>query len=91
MFRAIYRMFDYSGRSTRWEYWSVFIGLAVLACLAGIGLGAAQDAGQQLGGLSEDQEALLGLGLLVVVLLPNLALRVRRFHDFGCGRDGPCC
>lgn len=84
MFRALFRVFDYSGRSTRWEYWSFFIGLVIVALIAGVALAAYRDAhGGLVPPLTEDTNGLLALGLIGLIGLPNLALKVRRYHDFG--------
>ena len=82
MFRAWYRVFDYRGRSSRWEYWSFYIGVTILIALVLVGLGAPNDAERQRefaegGALG----AILILALLIVP--PALPLFVRRLHDFG--------
>lgn len=83
MFRAIFRVFDFSGRSSRWEYWCYLIGLAVLGVIAGVAIAAVTDGHPGTRLILDDQtDALIGLGVLVLCF-PHLALIVRRFHDFG--------
>ena len=80
------RSFDFSGRSSRSEYWwaQLFIILVifVLAMIAGIFggedfYGFTQSSGSI---VSDIIFAALGLFLLVIII-PNIALSVRRFHD----------
>ena len=77
MLLPLKRYADFSGRSRRKEYWMFILGytvsliaLAILALLLG---------GQPSGGTSL---MVILLGLLVLLLLvPSLAVQVRRFHD----------
>lgn len=81
------RAFDFQGRSTRAEYWWVFL-FYLLVIIFGIGLIA------MLGGLSggfEDDPGISGIfaGIILIVLglflliciIPSISLAVRRFHD----------
>ena len=82
MFRAILRVFDYSGRSTRSEYWSFWAGLIIVCLLTGIGFAATTDANMS----DPASSASLGDALAVVLLLSAvllIPLKIRRFHDFG--------
>lgn len=81
MLLPLKRYADFQGRSRRKEYWMFFLGymivFAVLAALGGI-LGAFDPAG---GGVL----GTIFIGLLVIfalaLLVPSLAVQVRRFHD----------
>ena len=83
MFRALNRIFDYSGRSTRWEYWSFLIGFAVVLVAVGAWASGYQ---QSHDGLmpptGSDPTIVIGLAALVLGL-SSLSLKVRRYHDFG--------
>ena len=84
MIRALLRMFDYSGRSTRWEYWSFLIGFAVVLIGAGAWVASYQDAHFGMDPqLDDGAAAIVGLAALVLLAAPHLALKVRRYHDFG--------
>lgn len=84
MFRALFRMFDYSGRSSRWEYWSFAIGFAVVLILAGAFVANYQNTHLGLEPqLDDGSAAVVTLLLIPLVVMPSLALKVRRYHDFG--------
>lgn len=76
----------FSGRARRKEYWC-FLLINNLVC--GIIMGIAVVCALNLGRWPRDQEAYLGLGIaacliyVLVVMLPTLAVTVRRLHDTG--------
>ncbi len=86
------RYFDFSGRSRRMEYWS-FVVLVLLVYIVLVGIMMA--GGLSLAALSGDPAAAaelemgpvfyLGAGLLALfglaVIIPSIAVVVRRFHD----------
>jgi len=81
MLLPLRRYADFSGRSRRKEYWMFFLAYMLVAIALGI-------VGVMLGGFPSDQSAggpplmMILLGLLVLVLIiPSLAVQVRRFHD----------
>ncbi|WP_242098369.1 DUF805 domain-containing protein [Sphingomonas sp. CROZ-RG-20F-R02-07] len=84
MFRTLTHIFDYSSRSTRREYWSFFVGLAILIIIAGAWVANYQKTHFGLSPqFSDDDAAGWGFALFIFVALPGLSLKVRRFHDFG--------
>jgi uncharacterized membrane protein YhaH (DUF805 family) len=81
MILPLKRYADFSGRSRRKEYWMFFLGYMLAAILLGI-------VGVALGGFPSGQASggapvmMILLGLLVLALIiPSLAVQVRRFHD----------
>ncbi len=84
MLMPLQRYADFSGRSRRKEYWMFTLAQAIVYLVLGvlIGIGAAMGDGNSLGPIGY-----LGLGLMVLVALalvvPNIAVSVRRFHDQG--------
>ena len=84
MFRAMKRVFEYSGRSTRWEHWSFAIGLAIVLTVTGAWEANYQNEHFGLSPQpSDDQAAGVGFASLIFGAAPGLALKVRRYHDFG--------
>jgi uncharacterized membrane protein YhaH (DUF805 family) len=67
------RAFDFSGRSTRAEYWEFFASFVVLMILAMV-------ADEQLLRAGEEGGPLAAI-LVLVVLIPVTAVGVRRLHD----------
>jgi len=82
MFRAWYRVFDYSGRSTRWEYWSFYIGATILIALVAIGMASAPE-GEMQNAASDGTIAGVIFVLAFLIIPPLFPLCIRRFHDFG--------
>ena len=88
---------DFSGRARRKEFWgyTLFVGIVefiIAAVLAGVAsssrMPARRNGSIDLGDLSQLGPAFLGvagIGVLVflAVLLPSMAVTVRRFHDIG--------
>ncbi|MBA4092186.1 DUF805 domain-containing protein [Sphingobium sp. 3R8] len=81
MFLPLRRYADFSGRSRRKEYWMFFLGYMLAAFAVGI-------VGVLLGGFPNGEPSggasvlMILLGLLVLLLIiPSLAVQVRRFHD----------
>lgn len=70
------RYADFSGRSRRKEYWSFVLGIVVVAILLGIVEGIVGLSGS-VAGLYGPLTLLLVLGIIV----PSIAVQVRRFHD----------
>jgi uncharacterized membrane protein YhaH (DUF805 family) len=85
MFEAFSNYADFSGRASRSEYWLFQLLNFIVICVAGLlilfGGGADLSKGES-GGVF-----LLGAGLLafwvVIALIPNIAVGIRRFHDHG--------
>lgn len=83
MLMPLKRYADFSGRSRRKEYWMfcLFYSLALLATVLVIGMGAAISAPAERPG----PLGYLGFALMMLVILallvPSLAVQVRRFHD----------
>lgn len=67
------RAFDFSGRSTRAEYWEFFASFVVLIVLATV-------ADEQLISVVGDSAPVTGV-LILVILIPGTAVAVRRLHD----------
>lgn len=72
---------DFQGRARRSEYWcwTLFVTLVTILTLYAAGAAAQPKSGTPLSGL-------IGLGLLafyLAILLPSLAVTVRRLHDSG--------
>ncbi len=80
------RYFDFEGRSTRSEYWWVqfFIWLVILGLAI---LGGLMNGGNIEGIFESDASPMSSIFILLIVafflaiIIPNLALSVRRFHD----------
>jgi len=70
------RYADFSGRSRRKEYWSFVLGIVVVAVLLAIVEGIV-GLGGSVAGLYGPLTLLLVLGIIV----PSIAVQVRRFHD----------
>jgi uncharacterized membrane protein YhaH (DUF805 family) len=91
MFLPFTRMTDFAGRSCRREYW-MFMALKVVCSIA-LGLvlsvmGAFASASMFSGGivaavLGSTVLLIASLGWMLVFLLPEIALTVRRWHDIG--------
>ena len=72
------RYADFSGRSRRKEYWMFILGVIIVAVILGIIEGALGMAGM-VGGVYGPLTTLMLLGIIV----PSIAVQVRRFHDQG--------
>ncbi len=89
MFLPYKRYADFSGRSTRKEYWLftafvllVTIGLIVLMVAGGFNLDASNGSDRFSGSSALETVALVGLIVFWLgTIIPNLAVTVRRFHD----------
>lgn len=78
MLMPLRRYADFQGRSRRKEYWMFVLGVVIVALvLAGIEAGLGLDG--MVFGVYGPLTALLGLALIV----PGIAVQVRRFHDQG--------
>lgn len=89
MFLPYKRYSDFSGRSTRKEYW-LFTAFVLTASLGFLGLmlagGFELESGTNPGGFAGNSTLeTVGVGGLIVfwlgTFIPNLAVNVRRFHD----------
>ena len=78
MLLPLKRYADFSGRSGRKEYWMFLLGYIVLTALIAILAGIAASLGSA--GFSGTFLVLFVL-LALALLIPSLAVQVRRFHD----------
>ena len=70
MLLPLKRYADFSGRSSRKEYWMFFLGYILAAIVAGVLLVIAKPLG------------FLAFAVLVLgAIIPSIAVQVRRFHD----------
>ena len=91
MVMPLKRYADFSGRSRRKEYWAFFmlniVVIGVLLALSlGMGAGASLMEGARSGPLGIYSALFSGVGILIAVwwlavLIPNIAVNVRRLHD----------
>ncbi|MDP8994099.1 MAG: DUF805 domain-containing protein [Pseudomonadota bacterium] len=91
MILPLKRYFDFSGRSRRKEYWMFFlfvlIGLVIAMLLdAALGLGGTAETSSEFGDGTASVEVNLTGGLLTLLfvlamLIPGIAVAVRRAHD----------
>ena len=70
------RYADFSGRSRRKEYWMFILGVIVIAIVLSI-IESILDLSGMVGGVYGPLTLILELGLIV----PGIAVQVRRFHD----------
>ena len=77
-FDGMLRYFEFSGRSTRMQYWMFFLIHFVLLVLAIV-------ADYQLGGFAQPKSPQLPLTLFVIFVhvIPGITVSVRRLHDIG--------
>ena len=84
MILPLKRYADFQGRSRRKEYWMFSLGVTlviVVIGLLGFTLGSSDNGGSGVGSLFGGG-ALIVLGILyLAILIPALAVQVRRFHD----------
>ena len=76
MMMPLQRYADFSGRSRRKEYWMFLLGVVLVAIVLGIIEGVAGLRGM-VGGVYGPLTTLLLLGIII----PSIAVQVRRFHD----------
>jgi uncharacterized membrane protein YhaH (DUF805 family) len=76
MLMPLKRYADFSGRSRRKEYWMFVLGVFIAAIVLGIVEGIVGLSGM-VGGVYGPLTTLLLLG----VIIPSIAVQVRRFHD----------
>lgn len=91
MFLPFKRYFDFSGRSRRMEYWMFTLLNVIVAVVIGILMVVTGGAGTMLNEATPGAGAPLGVlfggvGILLLlwglaVLIPSIAVTVRRFHD----------
>ena len=77
MWRPLYRWLDFSGRSTRKEYWMFFVLKIILSTLSMFVL----EVNDFLDQTSIALSAIFLLFFLIFLTLPDLAVLVRRLHD----------
>ena len=70
------RYADFSGRSRRKEYWSFLLGVVIVAVLLGVVEGIVGINGAVAGVYGP-----LTLLLVLAIIVPSIAVQVRRFHD----------
>lgn len=73
MFQPLKRYFDFQGRARRSEYWLFYLFQVVVSLFLNI----VQMTGGLVAGLAAGLALIFGLG----VLIPSIAVGVRRFHD----------
>ncbi|MBC7987233.1 MAG: DUF805 domain-containing protein, partial [Sphingomonadaceae bacterium] len=91
MFLPFKRAMDFSGRSCRREYWMFMVLKVICSALLAIGLvftGAIAQAslfsGREAAALLGNITALAAIAAwLLIFLLPEIALTIRRWHDIG--------
>ena len=76
MMLPLRRYADFNGRSRRKEYWMFILGVIIVAVVLGVIEGAMGMSGM-VGGVYGPLTTLL----LLAVLIPGIAVQVRRFHD----------
>ncbi|MEO0607606.1 MAG: DUF805 domain-containing protein [Pseudomonadota bacterium] len=77
------RYVDFQGRSRRSEYWWVVLAYAIIGGISGALLATIGGGGA--GNLNVIGMGLIGILILIglAVIVPGIALSVRRFHDLG--------
>jgi uncharacterized membrane protein YhaH (DUF805 family) len=91
MFAPLMRIFDYSGRSRRKEYWLFFVLIIIVSIITGIldvklGLGGSTSGTTEFGDGTVAASGNFNAGYLtmawgLIVFLAGIALSVRRMHD----------
>ena len=76
MLMPLKRYADFSGRSRRKEYWFFVLGIIIAAIILGIVEGIVGLSGM-IGGVYGPLTVIFLLGIII----PSLAVQVRRFHD----------
>ena len=83
MFLPLRRYFDFAGRSRRKEYWLFTLGVVIVGTLLLAGMIAAAMSPER----THETVWLLWMFLLglfnIFIIIPSLAVTVRRFHDQG--------
>ena len=83
MLMPLKRYADFSGRSRRKEYWMFTLGLVILySLIIGVMLATAGADPEGAGlGLMSGTSLIVIVVLLLALIIPSLAVTVRRFHD----------
>lgn len=82
MLMPLRRYADFSGRSRRKEYWMFALGLVILYAIMAFILGAGMLGGSDpAAGLFGGVAGILFLLILLAIIIPSIAVQVRRFHD----------
>lgn len=85
MLLPIKRYADFSGRSRRKEYWMFVLFTLLLSIAIGVlaGIGAAVGASEDGPGVGFWLAIVLAVLVSLALLVPSIAVQVRRFHDQG--------
>lgn len=75
------RYADFSGRSRRKEYWMFTLGLIIVYALVAVVFGLGADPGSAGASLFSGVGGIILLVLVFGLLIPSLAVQIRRFHD----------
>ena len=82
MFMPLRRYVDFSGRSRRMEYWMFFLFVMIVTVILTLLTGTSQsnfgDGGM---GFSMQSQSPIVLVWVLAIIIPSLAVQVRRFHD----------
>jgi uncharacterized membrane protein YhaH (DUF805 family) len=82
MFMPLRRYVDFSGRSRRKEYWMFFLFVLIVTAVLTVLTGTRETNYTSDGmGFSIQSQSPFVLIWVLVILLPSLAVQVRRFHD----------
>ncbi|MCK0127816.1 DUF805 domain-containing protein [Erythrobacter sp. F6033] len=76
MLMPLKRYADFSGRSRRKEYWMFILGVIIVAVIVGL-IEGVTGMGGSIGGVYGP----LSMLLIVAIIIPSIAVQVRRFHD----------
>ena len=82
MFMPLRRYVDFNGRSRRMEYWMFFLFVLIVTFVLTLLTGTSQtnygDGGM---GFSIQSQSPIVLVWVLAIIIPSLAVQVRRFHD----------
>jgi uncharacterized membrane protein YhaH (DUF805 family) len=78
MFMPLKRYADFSGRSRRKEYWMFFLFVLIVTVVLTVATGTTETSGT---GFSVESQSPIVLLWVLAILVPSLAVQVRRFHD----------
>ena len=91
MLMPLKRFFDFSGRSRRMEFWMFVVLVVIVSIVTGIldvqlGLGGSVSGSSEIGDGSVSASGNFNAGILtlvwlLIILIPSLALSIRRMHD----------
>jgi uncharacterized membrane protein YhaH (DUF805 family) len=82
MFMPLRRYVDFSGRSRRMEYWMFFLFVVIVTVVLTLLTGTRESNYDYNGmGFSIQSQSPIVMVWILAILLPSLAVQVRRFHD----------